>query len=70
MGETVSVRLLFVDDGAYHHETIQVPADAVDKYDRLIDCLREEPAVLRETYVDIDRLCAAYLGADAGEDED
>jgi len=57
----VRVRLLFVDEGSYHHETVRVPGDALDGYDRLIDAVREDPAVLKRTWVDVGRLCAAYL---------
>jgi len=60
------VKLLFVDGGSYHHETLTVPARALEGYERLIDCLREEPSLLARVYVDVDRLCAAYIA----EDED
>lgn len=59
--ETVEVRLLFVDEGAYHHETVEIPAASVEGYDRLIDCVREDPAVLKKLHVDLDRLVSAYL---------
>jgi len=55
------IRLLFVDDGSYHHEEIDVPDGALEKYDRLIDCLREEPDVLKRTFVDPERLCSATV---------
>lgn len=58
--DTVKVRLLFVDGGAYHHEDVRIPAPSLEAYDRLIDCVREDPAVQRELYVDVDRLVAAY----------
>ncbi len=58
---TVKVRLLFVDDGSYHHEIVGIPAASLEGYDRLIDCVREDPAVLKHVYVDVGRLCAAYL---------
>ena len=54
------VRLLFVDGGAYHHEEIAVPVRLLDAYDRLIDCIREDPEVLAAVYVDVARLCAAH----------
>lgn len=57
---TVHIRLLFVDDGEYHHEDVVLPAAALERHDRLIDCLREEPEVLRRVYVDVERLCAAH----------
>ena len=33
---SVKVRLLFVDDGEYHNETVDIPAASIAKYDRLI----------------------------------
>lgn len=54
------LRLLFVDNGVYHHEDIEIPAKLIEQHPRLIDCLREEPAVLQQLHVDITRLCAAY----------
>lgn len=57
----LDVRLLFVDDGSYHHETVSVPASSVEAYDRLIDCVREDRAVLKRLHVDVDRLVSAYL---------
>jgi hypothetical protein len=38
-----------------------VPSASLAGYDRLIDFLREDPAVLKETYVDVGRLAAAWL---------
>lgn len=55
------IRLLFADEGAYHHEEIEVPAEAIERYERLIDLLQEEPEVVRRVYVDLQRLCAAHL---------
>lgn len=65
-----SIRLLFVDDGSYHHETIWIPDQVLDRYDRLIDCLREEPAVLKRTYVDVGRLCSATVVDDPSTGEE
>lgn len=59
--KTVTVRLLFVDEGSYHHEEVDLPADSVERYDRLIDCVREDAEVLKRLHVDVSRLCAAYL---------
>lgn len=64
----VRVRLLFVDDGSYHHETVRIPESSLEGYDRLIDAMREDPAVLRRTWVDVGRLCAAWLVDDADDD--
>ncbi len=61
MSDTRTVRLLFVDEGSYHHEEVEIPASALDGYDRLIDCVREDPTVLKKLFVDVDRLCAAQL---------
>ena len=57
--DVVTVRLLFVDEGSYHHEEISIPEASLDAYDRLIDCVREDDAVLKRVYVDVDRLCSA-----------
>ena len=58
--KTVKVRLLFADDGSFHDDEVEIPAASVDAYERLIDCVREDPDVLRALYVDVDRLVAAY----------
>lgn len=57
---SVKLRLLFVDDGDYHDEHVVVPAGGIDDYERLLDFIREDPAVLKYLHVDMDRLCAAY----------
>ncbi len=54
------VRLVLVDEGSYHHEEVDVPIASLEGYDRLIDCLREDTAVLKRMHVDVARLCAAY----------
>jgi len=38
---TVKLRLLFVDDGDYHDEHVEVPAGGIDDYERLLDFIRE-----------------------------
>ncbi len=64
--ELTTVRLLFADDGSFHHEEVQIPARAMAGYDRLIDCLMEEPTVLKRLHVDVSRVCSAEL-ANAAE---
>ena len=54
------VRLLFVDEGSYHTEDVEVPSASLEEYGRLIDWVREDPTVLKHLYVDVARLCAAY----------
>lgn len=63
----VKVRLLFVDDGSYHGEIVEIPSASLDAYGRLIDCVREDPAVLKCLHVDLHRLCSAYVVGD-GDD--
>ncbi len=58
------VRLLFVDDGSYHHEEVEIPTAILERHERLIDCLQEEPEVLKQVYVDLARLCSAQLVGD------
>jgi hypothetical protein len=60
------VRLLFVDEGSYHEQTVTLPSEVLEGYDRLIDCLREDPTVLKSLYVDVERLAAAWLVEDDG----
>ncbi|HSW30557.1 MAG TPA: hypothetical protein VLH75_13810 [Longimicrobiales bacterium] len=57
----VKVRVLFVDEGSYHHEEMEIPAESLDGYARLIDCLREDEAVQKRLYVDVERLCSAWV---------
>lgn len=59
--DVAKVRLLFVDGGSYHHEEIEIPTALLERHERLIDCLQEEPDVLKQVYVDVSRLCAAQL---------
>lgn len=59
-----TVSLLFADGGAFHHETVSIPAEVIDRYDRLVDCLREDPDVLKRVWVDATRLCAAQIVED------
>lgn len=65
--DALRISLLFADEGSFHHETIRVPAALLQPYERLIDCLREEPEILKRIYVDVDRLCSARV---VDEDED
>ncbi|TVP78292.1 MAG: hypothetical protein EA352_02290 [Gemmatimonadales bacterium] len=69
-GTTVRLRLLFADEGNWHHEEIQVPAEALERHERIIDLLQEDPDVLRLTYVDLDRLCSAHVLGGEGRSED
>ena len=59
--DTAEIELLFVDEGSYHREKVELPESILGGYDRLIDCLLEEPEVLKRLHVDPSRLCAAYL---------
>lgn len=63
-GQTVRVRLVFADQGTFHAETVHVPVDMLDRYDRLVDLLREEEAVTRQLFVDMGRLVSAYVESD------
>ena len=65
--ELATVRLLFADDGSFHHEEVQIPAGAIAGYDRLIDCLMEDPTVLKRLHVDVSRVCSAELASPVEE---
>ncbi|MBI4543656.1 MAG: hypothetical protein HY703_00490 [Gemmatimonadetes bacterium] len=56
----VAVRLVFADRGNFHNVVVRLPAEVLDRYERLIDAIREDPAITGEIYVDPRRLVAAY----------
>ncbi len=57
----IAVRFLFVDQGVYRDETMELPEGEFDRYDRLIDWLREDSAVLSVAHFDLDRVCSVSL---------
>jgi hypothetical protein len=57
--ERIAVRLVFADQGSFHELLVHLPASVLDRHERRIDSLREEP-VTAELYVDLRRLVAAY----------
>jgi hypothetical protein len=65
--DRVTLRLLLVDEGQYHHEEIRIPSAWLARYDRLIDLLQEDPEFLRSNYVDLERLCSARVLDDASD---
>lgn len=66
----VRVRLLFSDGGEFRVQKVSIPAASLELYDRLIDCLREDPEVQKELYVDYERLCAAQVMGEVEEDDE
>jgi hypothetical protein len=64
----VSVRLVFADRGAFHELVVALPGDVITRYDRIIDALREDPAITGGLYIDTRRLVAAFRveGDDGG----
>ena len=66
MSGFVAIRLVFADSGSFHDLVVRLPADVLARYDRLIDALREEPAITGQIYVDPRRLVAAYREDEAG----
>lgn len=62
--DTVTVRLVFADQGTFHAEMVRVPAEVVGRYDRIIDMLREEESVTRNMYLDLQRLVSACVVSD------
>jgi hypothetical protein len=59
--ETIRIRILFADSGTFHHEDLTVPRSSISGYDRLIDGLREDESFLKQAYLDLGRLCAAWV---------
>ena len=60
-GRQVKVRILFADEGTFHHEDLDLPSSVVEDFDRLIDGLREDPEVLKRVHLDLGRLAAAWV---------
>jgi hypothetical protein len=58
--ERVPVRLLLADSGSFHDLVVELPTAVLDRYERIIDALREDPAIMAELYVDVRRLVAAH----------
>ena len=58
---TVKVQLVFADHGAFHREEVEIPIASLRAHERLVDCLREDPAVLKRVHVDASKLCAAFV---------
>jgi hypothetical protein len=52
----VTLRILFADSGEFHAEEVSVPKAAVERHDRLLDCLMEDPDVLKTLHVDLGRV--------------
>ena len=67
MSNTIRVRLLFADQGAFHSEDLRLPAKAFEGYERLIDGLREDPGLLKQLYLDVHRLSAAWILEEGGD---
>jgi hypothetical protein len=59
--QTIRIRILFADEGAFHTQDLSLPMSVVEDYDRLIDGLREDPAVLKKVHLDLGRLAAAWV---------
>jgi hypothetical protein len=60
MNDGVPIRLVFADRGAFHEVLVQLPTELLDRHERLIDALREDPDITGTVYVDYRRLVAAY----------
>lgn len=61
MSDMLSIRLVLADRGAFHEVVVQMPSDVLERHERLIDALREDPEVTGDVYVDHRRLVAAYV---------
>ncbi len=58
---TVRVRLVLADGGSFHTVDIEIPVASLMAHERLVDCLREDAAVLARFHVDPARLSAAFV---------
>ncbi len=64
--ERIPVRLVFADRGSFHELVVRLPAEVLNQYERIIDALREDPAITAEMFVDRRRLVAAFVDVEAG----
>lgn len=64
MSARVPVRLVFADRGSFHDLVVHLPADALQRHERVVDAIREDPAITAEIYVDGRRLVAAVVVSD------
>lgn len=60
-GDRIRVRVLYAGRGGYHSEVISVPGSGMEEHERLIDFIREDPAVAAQCYIDAARLCSAQV---------
>ena len=58
--DRVPIRMVFADAGSFHEVVVPLPADAISRYERIIDALRGDPEITALMYVDRKRLVAAY----------
>ena len=63
--ERIPVRLVFADRGSFHELVVRLPAEVLNQYERIIDALREDPAITAEMFVDRRRLVAAFVDVEA-----
>ena len=64
--ERIPVRLVFADRGSFHELVVRLPAEVLSHYERIIDAIREDPAITAEMFVDRRRLVAAFVDVGAG----
>jgi hypothetical protein len=64
-GARTAVKLVFADRGSFHDMTVWLPSEALQRYARIVDALREDPEITHEIYVDGRRLVAAIVDNDA-----
>jgi len=53
--------MVFADRGSFHDLVVELPSAVLERHERLIDALREEPGITGGVYVDVRRLVAAYV---------
>lgn len=57
----VKIRLLFADEGKFHDDEVALPVASLEKHERLLDALMEDPKILRQLHVDFQRLVSAQV---------
>jgi len=62
------IRIVVADNGSFRDLTLRLPPAAVERHERLIDAIREDPEITASIFVDSRRLVAAWILSDSDVD--
>ncbi|HWV58815.1 MAG TPA: hypothetical protein VNZ57_15270 [Longimicrobiales bacterium] len=59
------VRIVVADNGSFRDLTLRLPPAAIERHERLIDAIREDPEINASIFIDSRRLVAAWILSEA-----